>query len=292
MIARMNGTRDKINAHYRPAAASYRQFWAPVLRQLARPLLERLSLAGDPASRSEDPGAPPSPPRGGTRCLDLGSGVGTLSADLKALVGTRGHVVAGDLTRAMLLEAQRGCPSAADPVLLDASRLPFPDHVFDLIVCAFVLHHVREQHRALAEVCRVQSRRGEFGIATWAVRDKGNRAFTVFEDALVEAGAPTRDPAPVPVWEDDLKSPGHVERLLRHVGFLEVRSWSERPLYQWTPETLLGYLLGQGGTRRRLEKLSPSRQRTFRDAMARRLAALDTVDLAWRPEINYAIARC
>ncbi|MFC0081709.1 class I SAM-dependent methyltransferase [Aciditerrimonas ferrireducens] len=95
----------------------------------------------------------------GQRLLDLGCGVGTLTADLSARVAP-GPVVALDLAAEVLAEAQRSIADAAGtgPVafaLADGLRLPFPDDSFDVVHAHQVLQHVADPVAVLAELRRV-----------------------------------------------------------------------------------------------------------------------------------------
>lgn len=81
------------------------------------------------------------------RVLDVGAGTGELTAVLCEESG--GDVVALDAD-AGLLEA------VPDPrVCGDATRLPFPDDTFDLVVCQALLVNLPEPGTALAEFARV-----------------------------------------------------------------------------------------------------------------------------------------
>ncbi len=89
----------------------------------------------------------------GQRLLDVGSGPGTITADLAALVAP-GEVVAleandeaADLTRA-------GAPGVGVRVG-DVHALPFDDGEFDVVHAHQVLQHVADPVRALAEMARV-----------------------------------------------------------------------------------------------------------------------------------------
>ncbi len=88
--------------------------------------------------------------------LDVACGAGHVAEELAPHV----HQVVGlDLTPALLqLGAQRLRQSGVRNVLLqegDATRLPFIDGSFDLVVCRSALHHVPDPARAVAEMARV-----------------------------------------------------------------------------------------------------------------------------------------
>ena len=56
-------------------------------------------------------------------------------------------------------------PGVAD-VAADLTALPFADRSFDLVICSHVLEHVADDRRALAELARVVSERGEVLVLT------------------------------------------------------------------------------------------------------------------------------
>jgi len=95
----------------------------------------------------------------GVRVLDLGCGVGSLTADLAARVAP-GTVVAVDLTLGILAEARRLAEqSPVAPVvefaLADGQQLPFLDASFDVVHAHQVLQHVADPVGVLAELRRV-----------------------------------------------------------------------------------------------------------------------------------------
>lgn len=88
------------------------------------------------------------------RLLEVGVGTGLLALPLRA----RGLPVAGvDLSAPMLAELMRkaGDTSSVPVTLADATRLPFPDHVFGGAYLRWVLHLIPAWETALAEMVRV-----------------------------------------------------------------------------------------------------------------------------------------
>jgi SAM-dependent methyltransferase len=93
--------------------------------------------------------------RPGMRAADLGCGVGTVTALLAELVGPHGEVVGVDASAAQLAQArQRLGPAAASVRFVEASATAtgLPPGSFDLVYCRFLLIHLPEPERALAEM--------------------------------------------------------------------------------------------------------------------------------------------
>ncbi|MBR7742743.1 methyltransferase domain-containing protein [Phycicoccus sp. BSK3Z-2] len=114
--------------------------------------------------------------RPGDTLLDVGSGPGTITADLAGIVAP-GRTTALEATdEALGLTAaelhRRGV--AADLVVGDVHDLPFPDDTFDVVHAHQVLQHVADPVLALTEmrrVCRpggvVAARDADYGAFTW-----------------------------------------------------------------------------------------------------------------------------
>ncbi|MCK2219211.1 class I SAM-dependent methyltransferase [Actinomadura sp. ATCC 31491] len=105
--------------------------------------------------------------------LDVGSGPGTITADLAGLVA---HVTAAEVT-AEALELSRAELAArgvrnADFAVADAHDLPFPDDTFCVVHAHQVLQHVGDPVRALREMRRVAKPGGYV-----AARDSDYAAF-------------------------------------------------------------------------------------------------------------------
>ena len=100
------------------------------------------------------------PDEPGLLALDVGCGGGLYTREL-ARRGLR--AVGLELDRASLLEARRqGGDSGLGWVQADATRLPFKEGVFGLVVCVEVLTHLppRSRREVLAEVSRVAAAGG------------------------------------------------------------------------------------------------------------------------------------
>jgi SAM-dependent methyltransferase len=118
--------------------------------------------------------------RPGLALLDVGSGPGTITADLAALVAP-GRVTALEtgpeplaLTRA---EIERRGLTTVDLVVGDVHALAFPDASFDVVHAHQVLQHVADPMGALREMRRVCRPDG-----CVAVRDSDYAAFTWYPE--------------------------------------------------------------------------------------------------------------
>jgi SAM-dependent methyltransferase len=118
--------------------------------------------------------------RPGLALLDVGSGPGTITADLAALVAP-GRVTALEsapeplaLTRA---EIARRSLSTVDFAVGDAHALPFPEASFDVVHAHQVLQHLADPVGALREMRRVCRPDGYV-----AVRDSDYAAFTWYPE--------------------------------------------------------------------------------------------------------------
>ena len=107
----------------------------------------------------------------GAVALDVAAGPGNVAAELVA--GGARHVVALDLSYAMLAEGARRAPPRTSWVNADAQHLPFPDAVFDAVTISFGLRNVPDPELAIREFARVTRPEGrlvvcEFANPVWA----------------------------------------------------------------------------------------------------------------------------
>jgi SAM-dependent methyltransferase len=92
----------------------------------------------------------------GMRVADFGCGVGTAMDVLSELVGPEGHVVGVDASAAQLAAARErfnGRSANVSFVEASATATGLPPASFDLVYCRFLLIHLPEPERALAEMC-------------------------------------------------------------------------------------------------------------------------------------------
>jgi SAM-dependent methyltransferase len=84
------------------------------------------------------------------RVLEVGPGPGEVSERMQRDLGA--DVVAIDISERMV---ELACGRGLDARVGDVQNLPLPDREFDLVVAAWVLFHVPELDRGLAEIARV-----------------------------------------------------------------------------------------------------------------------------------------
>jgi ubiquinone/menaquinone biosynthesis C-methylase UbiE len=98
-----------------------------------------------------------------TRVLEVGCGAGALSARVQSELGAT--VTAIDASERMVdLTHERG----VDARVAVVQALPFEDGSFDCVAAGWVLYHVADRERAIAECARVVSPGGRFVAATLA----------------------------------------------------------------------------------------------------------------------------
>src|SRR4051794_35713327 len=147
-------------------AKSYPAFFAAVTALATNPLFNEVHL---------HPGA---------RLLDVASGPGALTAE----AANRGARSVGvDLSPRMIELAQRLHPTM-EYREADVEYLPFPNHTFDAVVCAFGLGHFPRPELAVAECVRTLLPGGRIAFAWWDDPSR-QRIQGIFREAIAEIGA-------------------------------------------------------------------------------------------------------
>jgi ubiquinone/menaquinone biosynthesis C-methylase UbiE len=126
--------------------------------------------------------APPS----GCAALDVACGPGTVSHILAERIGRDGHLVATDISPAML-DIARSKPIEPDSATIEwldapAAPLPVSDSSVDIVTCQQGLQFFPDKVGALAEMRRVLRSGGRAGVAVWTrVEDQ---VFGYLRDAI------------------------------------------------------------------------------------------------------------
>jgi SAM-dependent methyltransferase len=98
--------------------------------------------------------------------LEVGGGQGELAEWMQTELGARVTFV-DQSERMVELARARGI---GDAQVGDAQELPFPDETFDTVVAAWMLYHVRDLDRTLAEAVRVLAPDGRLVAVTVSTR--------------------------------------------------------------------------------------------------------------------------
>jgi SAM-dependent methyltransferase len=219
----------------------------------------------------------------GARVLDVGGGTGALVPSIRA-VAPDATVVAVDASAAMLraARARAGVPAVQG----DAVALPVRDARADVVLLAYVLFHVSDPGRAVAEGARALRPGGALGTVTWA-RESALAAYAVWDEELTAAGAPVLRPRKV---DAGLDTPEAIRRLLGASGLEPVRVWRQELHRQWTLDTYWALLNGSGLSRLRLQGLDAEARDAAVARAHQRLAALDPSGFEWSGEVVCAVA--
>jgi demethylmenaquinone methyltransferase/2-methoxy-6-polyprenyl-1,4-benzoquinol methylase len=126
----------------------------------------------------------------GSVVLDMATGTGTMALDLLARPGVR--VAGADITRPMLLRAQRRAAGAASDLQLtecSAEAPPFRDGAFDAITSGYLLRYVADVPATLAGLSRLLKPGGMMAMLDFAVpRGVWYPLWRVYTDMALPAG--------------------------------------------------------------------------------------------------------
>jgi ubiquinone/menaquinone biosynthesis C-methylase UbiE len=99
--------------------------------------------------------------------LDVGSGAGQIAKHLLKYSDPGAQITCIDLSRQMLRRARARLKSGVPSfVAADLSALPFADASFDGVTCGYVLEHLPDPRKGLAELARVMQPGGRMFLLT------------------------------------------------------------------------------------------------------------------------------
>lgn len=258
--------RADVAASYDRGVDAYEALWSPVILPAATALVRHLGL------------------RNHSRVIDVGAGTGALLDSIRS-VAPSVEVVALDASVEMLRIAhhQRQTPA----VLGDALDLPFADLTADVVVLAFVLFHLADPRKGLAEAARVLRPHGRVGTVTWAW-ERGSRAHAVVDEVFAEAAVPPLPPRRI---DTDLRQPDTVDRLLRSAGLVPRSIWLQQLHRQWDSSSFWRLARGSGENRTRLALVDAETRSDVLARLRRRLDSLGLQDFYWEGEVVCAVAQ-
>lgn len=258
-------TRSKIETLYSDAAEGYQDLWAPELLPLSRDLLSHLNLEG------------------ARHVLDGAAGVGNLLPELRSRA-PEATIVGADLSLGMLRLGPRDFPR----VVSDAAVLPFRDESFDVGILAFVLFHLFEPERGIAEMARVLKPGGSIGTITWG-DENDPVAFEAWAEEMERHGAPPPDPDLVRFEAVDM--PVKVQDMMAAYDLRHVRSWVGEYRATSTPDAFIAHRTQHGQSRQRCGGMNPEARDACIDAARARLERLNPEDFEEISEVVYVIGQ-
>jgi arsenite methyltransferase len=160
------------------------------------------------------------PLRPDVRILDLGCGTGFPSLELAQVYGASCMVTGIDIWKEAILRAQAKQEAYqitnVELLVADAAHLPFPDQVYDLIVCHLGINNFDDPEAVLTECFRV-GKPGATLVLTTNPSGHMREFYALYRDVLLELG-----------------KPAYLERLERNVA------------HRGTRESLVGMLQATG----------------------------------------------
>lgn len=190
------------------------------------------------------------------RVLELGCGPGWLWWENRDRIAPGWQVTLTDFSPGMLDEARKSLSRLEHPpsfACVDAQAIPFPDASCDAVLANFMLYHVPDRDRALAEIARVLKPTGCLYAATNGVQN------LLEIDELVVSVAPEIGRAGVFVHVHEFTLENGAQQLLPH--FSDVCAcWYDDALVVSEVEPLIAYVLSGPAAHLRDEQLARLRQ--------------------------------
>ncbi len=185
--------------------------WGPTLRAWLGPATERML---DLARVSE-----------GNRVLDVAAGAGDQSFAVAERVGPRGHVLATDLSPAILAfaasEARARGISNLRTRVMDGEAIDLEEKTFDVVVSRLGLIYFPDQLKALKNMQRVLVSGGRVAAMAWGTAE--SNAFFSKPVSIMRRRAELGPPLPGQPGPFSLSSRDTVARLYEAAGFTDVR---------------------------------------------------------------------
>jgi SAM-dependent methyltransferase len=252
---------------YSAKANAYADWWSPVIRPMAQPLVRRIGLE---KART---------------VLDIGTGTGAMLPDIRKAANDA-LLVGLDRSEGMLRLATRA--GFNNIAVADGQALCIRSRSVDVALLIFVLFHFPDPVAALKEVQRVLRNGGRAGIVCWG-NDPGAPGASIWTEELNREGA-APDPRDPSVMQAGAMNTLEKLTALVQAGGLEVRElWSETFSHKFQVSTLLKVQLGCGVAARRLPSLTPEARARCKERVTARLEELSEEQLDYRPEVLFAV---
>jgi SAM-dependent methyltransferase len=138
------------------------------------------------------------------RVLDVGCGTGVLARVAADRVAEESRVTGLDLNDGMLAVARRLRPQI-DWRQGDATKLPFPDETYDVVMSQFALMYFPDRSAAIREMVRVLRPDGRLAVAVWGPYERATGYVILTEIAERRCGQAAADvlAAPFALGKED-----------------------------------------------------------------------------------------
>lgn len=203
--------KDTTRSQWQGAAAAWHA-WGPTLEDW---LGEATTLMLDTAAITT-----------GSTVLDVAAGAGGQSLAAAHRVGPSGHVLATDISPAILDHADAAAAAAGLGNLatreLDGERLDVDPATFDAVISRLGLIYFPDQAGALASQYRALRPGGRVSAIVYSTPDRNG--FFSIPVSIIRRRAELPPPAPGQPGPFSLGAPGVLEDAFRHAGFRDVGS--------------------------------------------------------------------
>jgi SAM-dependent methyltransferase len=205
----------------------------------------------------------------GHRVLDIATGSGEPALTAARAVGQSGHVVAVDMSPAMLAIARERIDAAAltnvDLVESDAESLRLDPHSFDAALCRWGLMFMPDLDGVVRAMHRALKPGGHFAAAVWSMADKVPMCGLA-RDAIRRITGIV--PPPNALDPTGLADTAILERSLTAAGFRDVTIERLTVTFEFPSPDAFADFRGQiGGTRAMLSKMPSDVARQVREAV-------------------------
>jgi SAM-dependent methyltransferase len=161
----------------------------------------------------------------GASVLDVAAGAGDQTLDIAQRVGPNGRVLATDLSKAILVLAQKNAQLSGlqniQTLVADGEDLPVEPASFDAAVCRLGLMFFPDPLQGLRSMHRALRPGGGICTLVFSRPERNPCIGMLMSTALKHAGQPARDPFQ-PGGLLSLGKPGLVDELFRSAGFQKI----------------------------------------------------------------------
>ncbi|GLI01523.1 class I SAM-dependent methyltransferase [Phytohabitans aurantiacus] len=196
-------------AQWEDAAAAWHR-WGPTIENWLGAATERMLAAAGVTS--------------GSRVLDVAAGAGGQTLAAARLAGPGGHVLATDISPAILQYAAKAAADAGLATVataeMDGERLAVPEGGFDAVISRVGLIYFPDQQAALAGMRRALRPGGRIAAVVYSTADANG--FFAVPVGIIRRRAQLPPPLPGQPGPFSLGSPGAAERVLIEAGFRDV----------------------------------------------------------------------